>query len=488
MSAARGPTAIDLAAAVRDRSRRAVEVVSDALERIERLDVELGAFREVHREVALARAEAIDRRIDAGEDVGPLAGVPIGLKDNIVARTGTTTAGSWFLEGYRSPFDATAVERLEAAGGVIVGRTSCDEFGMGSTNEHSAYGLVRNPWDRSRVAGGSSGGSAAAVAAGFVPGGSIRLPASYCGVVGIKPSYGRVSRWGLVAYGSSLDQIGPFAGTLEDAALVLRILAGHDPLDSTCADRHVPDYLDALGEHAGGELRIGVPRQHLDGDNHPQVQAALETAIATLRDAGLDVIELDLGTAEEAIATYYILATAEASSNLARYDGIRYGRRAEVRPDEPLERLYARSRSEGFGDEVKRRIMLGTYVLSAGYFDAYYRTALKARRVIQERYERAFERCDVLLGLTAPVPPPTLGALADPLQEYLTDVYTTGANIAGICGLSLPGAVAEIDGVRLPIGLQLQAPAFDEVALLRSALAVREAIGLEPLVPPRASG
>jgi aspartyl-tRNA(Asn)/glutamyl-tRNA(Gln) amidotransferase subunit A len=480
--------------AIRSGARTAVGVAEDALARIERIDGELGSFHETCDEDALARAAEIDRAIADGADVGPLAGVPIALKDNIVTRVGTTTCGSRILEGYRSPYDATAAQRLADAGAIVLGKTSCDEFAMGSSNEHCAYGPARNPWDPARVPGGSSGGSAAAVAAGLCPaalgsdtGGSVRQPAALCGVVGVKPSYGRVSRYGLVAYGSSLDQIGPFTTSVRDAALVLSLMAGGDRNDSTSADVPVPDYLASVDEPIDG-LRIGVVPQHLAAENDPAVNDAMHAAVETFRGLGAEIVEIDLELTDYGIATYYVLATAEASSNLARYDGIRYGLRSAMTPDDDLDDLYARSRAEGFGDEVQRRIMLGTYVLSAGYYDAYYDRALRVRRLIRREFDAAFERCHALIGPTSPMPAFRLGEKADPLTMYLCDVYTIAANIAGHCAVSVPAGHADVDGSALPIGLQVQCRAFDETTLFRVARMFEASTDFASRRPPVAEG
>ena len=464
-----------LARSIRSGERSAAATVADCLDRIDRLDPQLNAFREVHREEALRAAAAVDERIAAGETVGPLAGVPIAMKDNIVTTLGTSACGSRILEGYRSPYTATAAQRLIDADAVIIGRTNCDEFGMGSSTENCAYGPVRNPWDPARVPGGSSGGSAAAVAAGLCAGalgsdtgGSIRQPAAMCGIVGLKPTFGRVSRYGLVAYGSSLDQVGPMTSTVSDAAAILGLIAGFDPHDSTSADRPVPDYVADL-DRPVRDLRLGVPRQYMSEQTHPQVLRAVRGAIEIFRDHGARFVEVDLPLTDYGIATYYVIAPAEASSNLARFDGIRYGRRADLDAGEDLFDLYARSRAEGLGPEVQRRIMLGTYVLSAGYYDAYYRRAQQVRRMIRDEFDRAFEQCDALIGPTSPVPAFRLGERQDPLSMYLCDVFTAITNIAGICALSVPCGAAAVDGATLPVGLQIQCPAWAEATLLRIA-------------------
>jgi aspartyl-tRNA(Asn)/glutamyl-tRNA(Gln) amidotransferase subunit A len=470
-----GSSIIELAGQIRQRKISAVEVAKRSLRRIEELNGALNAFREVYADHALDAAMQIDKRIAAGEDAGVLAGIPIAIKDNIVTDFGHTTCCSRILENYRSPFNATTVTRLTNAGAIIIGKTNCDEFAMGSSTENSAFGLTKNPWDASRVAGGSSGGSAAAVATEMVlgalgseTGGSIRQPASLCGVVGIKPSYGRVSRYGLVAFGSSLDQVGPFARNVPDTALLLRIIAGPDRSDSTCSGEPVPNYVDAI-EQPIDNLRIGVPKRYLSDDNDPVVNEAIRNAIATFQNLGASIIDIDLPLTDYGIATYYVLATAEASSNLARYDGIRYGNRAKLQPGEDLFDLYAKTRAEGFGPEVQRRIMLGTYALSAGYYDAYYKRALQVRRLIKREYDRAFSQCHALLGPTSPTPAFPIGSKADPLAMYLSDIYTVNTNIAGICGISLPCGMASVGDKSLPIGLHLQCQAFDESTMFRIA-------------------
>lgn len=448
--------------------------ISAALDAITRR-ADLSAFQHVATDRALARAGALD----ASGGTGPLHGLPVAIKDNMVARGIPTTAGSKILDGYVSPFDATVVSRLEAAGAVIVGTTRCDEFAMGSSTENCAYGPVRNPHDLSRTPGGSSGGSAAAVAADLVPvalgsdtGGSIRQPAALTGVVGVKPTYGRVSRYGLMAFASSLDQIGPFAKTTREAALVLEVISGHDPLDSTSSLRPVPSFVDALTRNVKG-LRIGVPR-HLLGDGvDAEVRASFETSLEVARSLGAVVSDVSLPHTPHAIAVYYLIATAEASANLARYDGVRYGHRADAPAS--LAALYDRSRSEGFGAEVKRRILLGTYVLSAGYYDAYYRKAQQVRALIARDYFSAFEQVDVIALPTSPVPAFKLGErVNDPLQMYLADIFTVGANLAGIPGISLPCGMTSN---RLPIGLQFLARPWDEATMLKMADAYENELG-----------
>ena len=446
----------------------AVEVCRRSLDRIDAAAA-LHAFQHVDRDGALARATDLDApRQELTR--APLAGVPIALKDNMCTTGAPTTACSRILEGYRPPYDATVVRRLRDAGAVIVGKTVCDEFAMGSSTENSAFGGTKNPWALDRIPGGSSGGSAAAVAAGLVPialgsdtGGSIRQPAALCGVVGLKPTYGRVSRYGLIAFASSLDQIGPLSQTVRDAALVMNVIAGHDPLDATSVDVDKPDYVAALTGDVRG-LRIGVPRHLLRDGVDADVTAAFDRAIDTFRGAGAIVADVELPHASLAIPVYYLIATAEASSNLARYDGVRYGRRA---PADTLTGMYERSRGRGFGPEVKRRIMLGTYVLSAGYYDAYYLKAQQVRTLIRRDYDRAFDRVDLVAMPTSPTPAFPLGErVADPLSMYLADVFTVAANLAGLPGISVTcGFSAE----RLPIGLQLMGRAFDESTVLRAA-------------------
>jgi aspartyl-tRNA(Asn)/glutamyl-tRNA(Gln) amidotransferase subunit A len=475
MTAAAGPTAAEIARRVRAREVSAVEVAREHLDRIARREPAVDAFLLLTPERALARAAAVDAAVAAGEPRLPLAGVPVAIKDLLDIEGVPTTCGSRILEGYRPPFTATVVERLEAAGAVVVGKTNMDEFAMGSSNENSAYKPTRNPWDASRVPGGSSGGSAAAVAAGMVPlalgsdtGGSIRQPAALCGVVGLKPTYGRVSRYGLVAFASSLDQIGPLTRTVEDAALAASVLFGRDEHDATSADVDVPDFSASLGGGAKG-LRIGVPWSFLGEGVDPRVLAAFREALKAFESAGARVVEVSLPHAGHAIATYYIVATAEASSNLARYDGVRYGLRVDAGRD--LRETYGRTRDRGFGPEVKRRIILGTFALSSGYYDAYYLRAQKVRTLIRRDFEQALAACDVVAMPTAPSPAFRFGEkTADPLEMYLADVFTVPANLAGIPGLSVPCGLA--DG--LPVGLQLLARPFDESMLFRAGHAYQQ--------------
>ena len=450
----------------------ATDVCRAALDRISAINPSLNAFNLVDADRALGRAAEIDRRRAAGETPGPLAGVPIALKDNMDVRGMRTTASSRILEHFVPPYDATVVRRLESAGAVIVGKTNCDEFAMGSSNENSAFGPVRNPWALDRVPGGSSGGSAAAVAARCVPialgsdtGGSVRQPASCCGVVGLKPTYGRVSRYGLLAFASSLDQIGPFARTVADAALVLSALAGADPCDATTAKEPVPDFSAALTGDVK-DIRIGVPRAFVTDGVDEQVRRAYEAALDALRTAGAALVDIELPHAKYAVPVYYLVCTAEASSNLARYDGVKYGYRSRAAKDS-LKEMYSRTRDEGFGPEVKRRIMLGTYVLSAGYYDAFYLKALQVRTLLKRDYDQAFDRVDVVAMPTTPTPAFKLGEkTADPLQMYLGDIFTVSANLAGLPGISVPCGFSN-EG--LPIGFQLMGRMFDEATLLRVA-------------------
>ena len=467
-------SAVQIAADVRAKRVTAAQVCRDALMRIHAANPRLNAFLQVFHDRAVDLARAIDSRVARGVDPGPLAGVPVALKDNICLEWGRTTAGSRILEHYESPFSATAARRLIDAGAVIIGKTNLDEFGMGSSGENSAFGPTRNPHDETRVPGGSSSGSAAAVAAGLVPialgsdtGGSIRQPAGWCGVVGVKPTYGRVSRHGLIAYASSLDQIGVLAANAEDAALALTAICGPDPLDATSARREPEDFSRDLGAAPENPV-LGVPRHARAASKHPAVTRAFDSAVAAYSGMGARVVEVDLPHADHALAAYYLVAAAEASSNLARYDGVRYGRRAEA--GESLHELYRRSRSEGLGPEVQRRIMLGTHALSSGYYDAYYLTALRARRRIKSDFDAAWAAgCHALLLPTSPGPAFRLGERPDPMAMYLEDIYTVGVNLAGLPAVAVPGGHAEEGGMRLPVGLQLVGPAWQESSLLRIA-------------------
>jgi aspartyl-tRNA(Asn)/glutamyl-tRNA(Gln) amidotransferase subunit A len=459
-------TASQIRAAVAAREISVTEVCRDALDRIRRADGDLHAFLHVDEKGALARAGQLDGQPPRD---APLLGVPVALKDNICTAGVRTTAGSRLLEHYLPPYSAAVVERLEQAGAVIVGKTNCDEFAMGSSTEHSAFGPSRNPWDLDRIPGGSSGGSAVAVAADMVPlalgsetGGSIRQPAALCGVLGLKPTYGRVSRYGLIAFGSSLDQIGPFARSARDMAALFGVIAGRDPRDATSAPAAVPDYTAALTGDIG-RLQVGVPRGLLDDGVEPGVREAFDAALRELEDAGAILTDLALPHAPLAIPVYYLVANAEASSNLARYDGARYGARADA--STPAE-MYYKTRAL-FGAEVKRRIMIGTFVLSAGYYDAYYVKAQQVRALIRKDDDEAFAHVDVVALPTSPTVAFRLGArTADPIQMYLSDIFTAAANLAGLPAISLPCGVTK---ERLPVGLQLTARPFDEATLLRVA-------------------
>ena len=468
-------------------SETAVGLAKRSLERARALQPTLNFAIDLLEEQAMTAAQAADTRRRSGAVLSAVDGVPFAIKDNLVTAFGRTTCGSRLLEQYRSPFTATAVQRLLDAGAVPVLKANLDEFAMGGSGENSAFGATRNPWDPSRVPGGSSSGSAAAVAAGVVPfalgsdtGGSIRQPAGLCGVCGIKPTYGRVSRSGLVAYASSLDQVGPLAHTPEDLRLVLSLIAGHDPADSTSARANASDLLTELEPALppGTKVRIGIPPQARATANAPAVLAAMQRAERSLRAAGVELVDVDLPHADHAIAAYYIIATAEASSNLARFDGVRYGQRAKLGAGEGLHELYVRSRTEGFGAEVQRRIMLGTHVLSSGYYDAYYLTALKARRLIKGDYDRAFAEAGVsaVLMPSSPGPAFAIGEKSgDPLAMYLEDVYTVGVNLAGLPAVTVPGGFQPAGGTTpdLPVGLQLIGPPHSEATLLRLATLVR---------------
>ncbi|MFQ5734535.1 MAG: Asp-tRNA(Asn)/Glu-tRNA(Gln) amidotransferase subunit GatA [Planctomycetaceae bacterium] len=455
---------------IEQRELTCADVAQSCLDRIAADDGAIGAFLHVVED-AVERAAAIDERRAKGEPVGRLAGLPVALKDNICVQGSSATCGSRMLEKFTPPYDAHVVERLLAEDAVLIGKTNLDEFAMGSSTENSAFQTTRNPWNTDCAPGGSSGGSAAAVAAGLAPlavgsdtGGSIRQPAAFCGVVGLKPTYGRVSRFGLVAFASSLDQIGPLSRDVYGAALLLEILAGHDRRDSTSIDRPVPSYIAEL-DRPLENLRIGIVPEHFAEGLDADVEAAVREAIRVYDSLGATVTEIALPHAEYSVATYYLIAPSEASSNLARYDGVHYGYRAES--FESMIDIYAASRGETFGDEVKRRIMLGTYALSAGYYDAYYLKALKVRRLIREDFDRAFETVDVIASPVTPTPAFRIGELVgDPLAMYLSDVYTIGANLAGIPGISIPAGFSR---GHLPIGLQLLAPPFEEDRLLRAA-------------------
>jgi aspartyl-tRNA(Asn)/glutamyl-tRNA(Gln) amidotransferase subunit A len=461
-----------LQALLRRREISPREVLETLQARIEDIDGKIDAYLSRNFETALKEAEKVD--VDL-----PLGGVPIAIKDIISVAGQPCTCASKILANYRAIYDATVIQKLRAAGAIPFGKTNMDEFAMGSSTENSGMKLTRNPWDVSRVPGGSSGGSAAAVAAdeafgalGTETGGSIRQPAAVSGVVGVKPTYGRVSRFGVVAFASSLDQVGPVTKTVRDAALLMNAIAGHDPSESTSLPEPVPDYTAALGKDLRG-VRLGLAKEYMIDGTDPQVRAAVDAAVKHLQSLGAEIVEVSLPHTEYAISVYYILATAEASANLARFDGVRYGYRAE-NPKDLLDH-YGRTREEGFGAEVKRRIILGTYVLSSGYYDAYYLRAQKVRELIRQDFAKAFEKVDALVSPTSPVPAFKLGERTDdPLQMYLADIFTSPANLAGICGISLPCGFAEINGTRLPIGLQLLGKALDEARIFQIAHAYEQ--------------
>ncbi len=465
-----------LAARFRDGSATPSAATQDYLARIAALDPKVRAYTTVTREAALAQAAEADARFRAGAPRGPLDGVPIALKDVLCTRGIATTCGSRILETYVPPYDATVYARLRAAGTVLLGKLNMDEFAMGSSTENSAFFTTRNPWDLGRVPGGSSGGSAAAVSAdmaaatfGTDTGGSIRQPAAFCGNVGLKPTYGRVSRYGLVAFASSLDQVGPFTKTVADAALVLRVIAGADPMDSTAAAVAVPDYRAALAGGVAG-LRLGIPREYFIEGMDPEVERAVRAAVDVLRGLGAKTEEVSLPHTEYGLAAYYLIGPAEASSNLARYDGVKYGLRVPGARD--LVEMESRTRAAGFGKEVKRRIMLGTYALSAGYYDAYYGQALRVRTLVARDFARAFERVDAIVAPTTPGVAFKIGEKEDPLQMYLNDVFTIPVSLAGLPGVSIPGGFT-LAG--LPIGLQVIGKAYDEATVLRVAHAYERA-------------
>ncbi len=454
-----------------------VEVTKAYLDRIGSLDGSIGAYLAVAPEAAMEQAKAAEKRLAEGRG-RPLTGVPLALKDVLCTKDMPTTCGSRILENFKPPFDACVVRRLREEGAVFLGKTNMDEFAMGSSNENSGFFPVRNPWNTGYIPGGSSGGSAAATAArlcagalGTDTGGSIRQPASHCGIVGLKPTYGRVSRFGLVAYASSLDQIGPLTRNVTDAAIMMNALAGHDPADSTSAPRPVPDYTDCLKADGLQGLKVGLPKEYFVEGLDPEVEKAVRTAVDTLRSLGAEIIEVSLPHTEYGVAAYYIVAPAEASSNLARFDGVRYGYRSAEGRD--LAGMYLNSRSEGFGPEVIRRIMIGTYVLSAGYYDAYYRKATQVRALIRRDFEQALMKCDVLACPVSPIPAFKIGEMTgDPLTMYLTDVFTLCINMAGIPGLSVP---CGLTSQGLPVGLQLLGGFFQEDILLRTAFNYEQA-------------
>ena len=466
-----------LRAEIASGSTKAVELAASYYDRIAQVNPRLNVYLSLTKERALAAAVRVDALAAKGDPLPPLAGIPVGIKDVLVMRGAPATAGSKILEGYRPPYDATAVSKLEAAGAVLLGKLNCDEFAMGSSNENSAFGPVRNPVDTDRVPGGSSGGSAAAVAAnmavttlGSDTGGSIRQPASFCGVVGVLPTYGRVSRYGLIAFASSLDRVGPFAANVRDAATMLGVIAGHDPKDATSSPAPVPDFAAESDKPAEG-LRIGVPAEYFAEGLDPEVRSNIEAGIHALKAAGCTVKPVSLPHTKYAIPVYYLIATAEASANLARFDGVRYGHRTDA--PENLQAMYCHSRDEGFGAEVKRRILLGTYALSAGYYDAYYKKAQQVRRLLAEEFLRAFAEVDAIVTPTSPIPAFKLGEkTGDPLAMYLADIYTVTASLAGICGVNVPCGETRAG---LPVGMQVLAAHFNEGTAFRVARAVEAA-------------
>ena len=484
-------TIADLQALLRRREVSPREVVETLRARINDVEAKIDAYLSIDFDAVLKVAEKVD--VDL-----PLGGVPIAIKDIINVADQPCTCGSKILANYRAMYDATVIRKLKAVGAIPFGKTNIDEFAMGSSTENSSVKVTHNPWDLSRVPGGSSGGSAAAVAAnaafgalGTDTGGSIRQPAALSGIVGLKPTYGRVSRYGVTAFASSLDQVGPLTKTVRDSAMIMNAIAGHDPNDSTCLNEPVPDYVGALGRDLKG-IRLGLPKEYMIAGIDPQVKSAVDAAVVHLQSLGAEIVDVSLPHTEEAISVYYILATAEASANLARFDGVRYGHRAENPKD--LVDLYGRTREEGFGAEVKRRIILGTYVLSSGYYDAYYLRAQKVRVLIRQDFAKAFEKVDALVSPTSPVPAFKLGErTADPLQMYLADIFTNAGNLAGICGISVPcgfaksGGRGEVDGQQLPIGLQFLGKALDEARIMQIAHAYEQSTDWHKSRPPLAA-
>ena len=468
-------TAVELGRKIKEKELTAVQATQAVLDQIDRVENTVHAYVTVDKEGALKKAAEIQKKIDNGELTGPLAGVPVAIKDNMCTEGMLTTCSSKILYNFVPTFTAEAVKRLEDAGAVIIGKTNMDEFAMGSTTETSAYGVTRNPWNPEHVPGGSSGGSCAAVAAGETfyalgsdTGGSIRQPSSFCGVTGIKPTYGTVSRWGLIAYGSSLDQIGPVAKDVTDCATILEVISAHDPKDSTSVERET-DFTSALVDDVKG-MRIGIPRDYLGEGLDPEVREAILNAAKVLEEKGAIVEQFDLSLVEYAIPAYYVIASAEASSNLSRFDGVKYGYRAEEY--EGLHNMYKKSRSEGFGPEVKRRIMLGSFVLSSGYYDAYYLKALRTKALIKKAFDEAFAKYDVILGPAAPYTAPKLGeSLSDPIQMYLGDIYTISVNLAGLPGMTVP---CGMDSKGLPIGMQLIGDCFKEKNIIRAGFAFEQ--------------
>lgn len=474
-------TAVELGRKIKAKEVTVREAVLAAYDKIDEKEAELNCYVTTTKEAALAKADEVQAKIDAGELTGPLAGVPVAIKDNMCTKGVLTTCSSRILENFVPTFTAEAVINLEKAGAVILGKTNMDEFAMGSTTETSHYGATKNPWNTKHVPGGSSGGSAAAVAAdecsfalGSDTGGSIRQPSSYCGVTGMKPTYGTVSRYGLIAYGSSLDQIGPIAKDVTDCAAILEAIASYDPKDSTSIRRDDYDFTSALVDDVKG-MKIGIPKDYLIEGLNPEVKAAIMNAAHKLEEKGAVVEEFDLSLVEYAIPAYYVIACAEASSNLARFDGVKYGYRTPEYNE--LHEMYKKTRSEGFGPEVKRRIMLGSFVLSSGYYDAYYLKALRTKALIKQAFDKAFSKYDVILGPVAPTTAPEIGSsLADPIKMYLGDIYTISVNLAGLPGISVPGG---FDSKGLPIGVQMIGNCFEEKKIIRTAYAFEQSLKAE---------
>lgn len=477
----RSLTAVELGRKIKAKEVTVREAVLAAYDKIDEKEAELNCYVTTTKEAALAKADEVQAKIDAGELTGPLAGVPVAIKDNMCTKGVLTTCSSRILENFVPTFTAEAVINLEKAGAVILGKTNMDEFAMGSTTETSHYGATKNPWNTKHVPGGSSGGSAAAVAAdecsfalGSDTGGSIRQPSSYCGVTGMKPTYGTVSRYGLIAYGSSLDQIGPIAKDVTDCATILETIASYDPKDSTSIRRDDYDFTSALVDDVKG-MKIGIPKDYLIEGLNPEVKAAIMNAAHKLEEKGAVVEEFDLSLVEYAIPAYYVIACAEASSNLARFDGVKYGYRTPEYNE--LHEMYKKTRSEGFGPEVKRRIMLGSFVLSSGYYDAYYLKALRTKALIKQAFDKAFSKYDVILGPVAPTTAPEIGSsLADPIKMYLGDIYTISVNLAGLPGISVPGG---FDSNGLPIGVQMIGNCFEEKKIIRTAYAFEQSLKAE---------
>lgn len=469
----------EISSAVKSKKVSAVEVTQHFLNRTEKLDQKLNSYISVN-DKALDEARRIDEKIKQGENIGALGGIPFGIKDMFCTKGLRTTAASKILENFIPPYDATAVKKLRNAGAVVLGKLNQDEFAMGSSNENSFFGVVKNPWNTDFVPGGSSGGSAAAQAArlavgtmGTDTGGSVRQPASFCGVVGMKPTYGRISRYGIIAYASSLDQAGPLTSCIEDAALTLEAICGHDEMDATSSQKTVPKFSSQLNESMKG-LKIGVLEETFREGLHPDVEKTVQNAIETLKKLGAEIVPVSLSLVEYSIPVYYLVAASEASSNLSRYDGVRFGFRAEMNENfSSLDEFYARTRGLGFGPEVQRRIMIGTFCLSSGYYDAYYTKACQVRRLIKNEYDEAFKKCDVILSPVAATPAFKIGdRISDPLTMYLNDIFTTSTNLAGLPGISIPFGLSS---ERLPIGIQLTSQAFDEQIILNVGLALEKA-------------